>query len=122
LKILLITIGIISLALGVLGVFLPILPTTPFLLLSASLFAHSSDRMYNWLLNHKVFGEYIRSFREDKAIPLKIKIYSISLLWIVMSVTIFTAVSEKLWLQILLAFIAVGVTIHILSFKTRKMK
>ena len=121
-KILLITIGIISLALGVLGVFLPILPTTPFLLLSASLFAHSSDRMYNWLLNHKVFGEYIRSFREDKAIPLKIKIYSISLLWIVMSVTIFTAVSEKLWLQILLAFIAVGVTIHILSFKTRKMK
>ena len=119
-KILLSILGIVSLALGILGIFLPILPTTPFLLLSAALFAKSSDELYNWLLNHKVLGEYIRSFREDKAIPLRIKIYSISLMWTVMLITIFTAAGEKLWLQILLAAIAVGVSIHILSFKTKK--
>ncbi len=119
-KLLFAAIGIISLGLGILGIFLPILPTTPFLLLSAALFARSSDKLYSWLLNHKILGEYIRSFREDKAIPMKIKIYSISMLWIVMCITIFTAVNDKLWLQLLLAAIAVGVTIHILSFKTKK--
>jgi uncharacterized membrane protein YbaN (DUF454 family) len=119
-KILFAILGCISLALGFLGIFLPILPTTPFLLLSAWLFAKSSEKLYNWLLNHRIFGDYIRSFREDKAIPLRIKIYSISLMWTVMLITIFTAASEKLWLQILLAAIAIGVTIHILSFKTKK--
>lgn len=105
---------------GVLGIFLPILPTTPFLLLSAALFARSSNRLYNWLLNHKVLGNYIRSFVEDRAIPLKIKIYSVSLLLIVMLITIFTIASGKLWLQLLLTAVAIGVTIHILSFKTKK--
>jgi len=119
-KILFTILGIVSLALGVLGIFLPILPTTPFLLLSAWLFAKSSEKLYNWLLNHKILGEYIRSFAVDKAIPLRIKIYSVSMLWIVMLITIFTAASQKLWLQILLAAVAVGVTIHILSFKTKK--
>ena len=119
-KIFYIIIGCVSLALGVLGIFLPILPTTPFLLLSAALFARGSGRLYNWLLNHKVLGNYIRSFIEEKAISLKIKIYSISLMWTAILITIFTAVNEKLWLQILLAAIALGVTIHILSFKTKK--
>jgi len=119
-KILFSILGIVSLALGVLGIFLPILPTTPFLLLSAWLFAKSSDKLYNWLLNHKILGEYIRNFREDKAIPLRIKIYSISMLWTAILISMFTAASEKLWLQILLAAIAIGVTIHILSFKTKK--
>lgn len=113
-------IGIVSLVLGILGIFLPVLPTTPFLLLSAAMFAKSSEKLYNWLLNHRILGEYIRSFREDKAIPMKIKIISIATLWIVMCISIFWAVNDKLWLQILLAAIAVGVTIHILSFKTKK--
>ncbi|NDV46156.1 DUF454 domain-containing protein [Paludibacter sp. 221] len=119
-KVLYVVIGIISLILGVLGIFLPILPTTPFLLLSAAVFARSSDKLYNWLLNHRVLGEYIRSFREEKAIPLRIKVFSVSLLWSVMLITIFTVAGEKLWLQILLAAIATGVTIHILSFKTKR--
>ena len=119
-KVLFAVLGCISLALGILGIFLPLLPTTPFLLLSAWLFSKSSEKLYNWLLNHKIFGDYIRSFREDKAISMRIKIGSISLLWTVMLITIFTAVSEKLWLQLLLTAIAIGVTIHILSFKTKK--
>jgi len=119
-KFLFTTIGIISLMLGILGIFLPVLPTTPFLLLSAALFARGSARLHHWLLNHKVLGEYIRSFVEEKAIPLKVKIYSISLLWIVMLATIFTAVNDRLWLQILLVAISIGVTIHISAFKTKK--
>ena len=77
-----VAIGSISLVLGVIGIFLPILPTTPFLLLSAALFFRGSPRLYTWLLEHKYLGPYIRSFREDRAIPLRAKIISVSLLWI----------------------------------------
>ena len=75
-------IGFLSLILGVIGIFLPVLPTTPFLLLSAALFFRSSPRAYDWLLTHKYLGPYIRSFREDRMIPLRAKIVSISLLWL----------------------------------------
>ena len=119
-RIFLLILGLISLGLGILGIFLPILPTTPFLLLSTVLFARSSQRLHDWLINHRILGEYIRSFMVDKSIPLKVKIISISLMWAVMLCTIFFAVNNKLWLQLLLAAIATGVTIHILSFKTRK--
>ena len=121
-KTIFVTLGLICFALGIIGVFLPILPTTPFLLLAAALFAKSSDRLYNWLINHKVFGEYIRSFREDKAIPLKGKIISISTLWIFMLYSIFFIVNEKWYLQLLLGSLSLGVTIYILSFKTKKRK
>jgi uncharacterized membrane protein YbaN (DUF454 family) len=109
--------GFISLALGVLGIFLPLLPTTPFLLLSAALFARSSPRFYNLLLNHKVLGTYIRGFLVEKSIPLRIKILSISFLWTTILGSIFFGV-EKTWLQLLLVAIALVVTFHILSFKT----
>ena len=119
-KLLFIVIASVSLALGVAGIFLPVLPTTPFLLLSASLYARSSDRLYQWLITHRVFGDYIRSFREDKAISLKHKIISLSTLWAVMLYSIFFVVNEKWYLQLLLASIAMGVSIYILSFETRK--
>ena len=119
-KFLFATFGIISLGLGILGIFLPLLPTTPFLLLSAWLFSKSSDRLYHWLLNHRIFGDYIRSFKEDRAISLRIKIVALTTKWAAMLVAIFTVASGKLWLQILLFAIAIGVSIHILSFKTKK--
>ena len=65
-----IILGTVSLALGIIGIFLPLLPTTPFLLLTAALYFRGSPRLYQWLLNHKCLGPYIRSFRENKAIPL----------------------------------------------------
>ena len=107
---------------GITGIFLPILPTTPFLLLAAALFARSSGRLYVWLINHKIFGEYIRNFREDKAISLQAKIISISTLWLFMSYSIFLIVSHRWYLQALLASIALGVTIYILSFNTKVRK
>ena len=119
-KYLLVFAGIISLVLGIFGIFIPLLPTTPFLLLSAALFARSSKKMHNWLLNHKVFGNYIRSFLEEKSIPMRIKIVSISLLWIAILFAIFFVVENKIWLQILLFAIAIGITIHILHYKTTK--
>jgi uncharacterized membrane protein YbaN (DUF454 family) len=120
-KLLFITLGLVSLGLGIVGIFLPLLPTTPFLLLSAYLFARSSQRWYHWLLNHHVFGAFIRSYREDKAIPLKMKIIALTLLWITMSFSIFWVLNGKLWLQLLLASIAVGVSIFLMSLKTKKV-
>lgn len=117
-----IVLGSISFGLGVVGIFLPVLPTTPFLLLTAMLYAHSSKRLYSWLMNHKIFGEYIRSFKEEKAIPLKGKIASIGMLWAFMLYSIFFIVDEKWYLQLLLGGIAVAVTIHILSFGTKQKK
>jgi uncharacterized membrane protein YbaN (DUF454 family) len=112
--------GLVSLGLGVLGIFLPILPTTPFLLLSTVLFARSSQRLHDWLLNHKVLGKYLSDFLREKALPLRIKIYSITVLWTTIALSALFIAKGKLWLQILLAVVAAGVSVHILSYKTKK--
>jgi uncharacterized membrane protein YbaN (DUF454 family) len=112
--------GMLSLGLGIAGIFLPLLPTTPFLLLAVFCFARSSEKLYFWLLNHKRFGTYIKNFLQDKSIPLKIKIYALTLLWTTMLVTIFFVVTEYLWLQIALFLLSIGITLHILSYKTRR--
>lgn len=109
--------GFISLGLGILGIFLPVLPTTPFLLLTAALFAKSSDYWYQKLITHPKLGPYIIQFREKRAIPLKVKISTIALLWITIGCSAIFAVS-KLWLRILLLAIAIAVSLHIASFKT----
>ncbi|MDD2530752.1 MAG: YbaN family protein [Bacteroidales bacterium] len=113
--------GIISLSLAIVGIFLPILPTTPFLLLSSFLFMQSSDKLHKWLTEHRVFGQYIKDFQEYKSIPLKVKITSISFLWITILLSVFFFI-EKLWIKLLLISIAIGVTIHILKYKTKKKK
>lgn len=118
-KALYVTIGTISLALGILGIFLPLLPTTPFLLLTAALYFKSSQRLYSWLLNQKHLGPYIRNYRENKAIPLRAKIVSVSLMWITMGYCVVFVV-PLWWVKVLLLGIAAGVTWHILSFKTLK--
>ena len=114
--------GTLSLILGVVGIFIPLLPTTPFLLLAAALYFKSSPRLYDWLLRNRYLGVYIRNFREYKAIPLRAKIVSTALLWATIGYCVL-AVVDALWLRLLLAAIAVGVTIHIWSYKTlRKNK
>ncbi|MBR7183786.1 MAG: YbaN family protein [Alistipes sp.] len=119
-KIFLIILGTISFSLAVAGIFLPLLPTTPLLLLAAALWLKSSDRLYNWLINHKIFGEYIRNFRTHRAIPLKIKIYAVSMVWITIGYCIFAVVDKYWWAQLLMALLAVAITWHILSYKTLK--
>lgn len=118
-KALYILIGTLSLILGIIGIFVPLLPTTPFLLLTAALYVRSSPRLYDWLIHQKYLGNYIRNFRENKAIPLKAKIVSVSLIWITMLYCVFFIVPYG-WLKILLLLIAAGTSYHILSFKTLK--
>ena len=113
----LITVGIISVGLGLLGVFIPVLPTTPFLLLAAGCFMRSSQRLYDWLIHHKWFGGYIRNYREYRAIPLRAKVVTLVLLWSVIGTTALFAVTLW-WVRVLLGVVAVGVTLHLLHLKT----
>ena len=73
-RLLLIIAGTVSVGLGIIGMFIPLLPTTPFLLLAAACYARSSQRLYHWLLYNKWFGKYIRNYLQRKGIPLKLKI------------------------------------------------
>lgn len=114
-----IILGTISLVVGIVGVFVPLLPTTPFLLLTAAVYFKGSPKLYNWLLGHKYLGSYIRNFREYKAIPLRAKIIMVSLIWITLLYSV-CFIIEPLWLKIILSSIAIGTSYHILSFKTLK--
>ena len=116
-KILFTILGLLSLALGFIGIFVPLLPTTPFLLLAAACFFRSSKTFYYKLINSKHLGQYIRDYRENKRIPLRAKVFSLTLLWASLIYCIFFVADGTLWLQILLAIILIGVTTHIVSFK-----
>ena len=111
--------GLVAVGLGLMGMFLPLLPTTPFLLLAAALFFRSSPRLYAWLLGHRTLGPYIRNFREHKALPLRVKILSVSLTWITLLYCILFIIPQ-LWLKALLLLLAIGISWHILSYKTLK--
>ena len=112
-----ITAGITSLSVGIVGIFVPLLPTTPFLLLSAACFLRSSKSLYNWIINHKIFGKYIRNYLQFHAVVKNFKIISIIFLWltIICSAVFFTNI---LLVRILLFLIAVGVTAHIVKLRT----
>ena len=118
-KVFYIALGSISLALGTLGIFLPLLPTTPFYLLTAWAYMKGSEKLYRKVMSNKFFGTIVRDFRENKVIPLKTKVFSVSLLWVTILSSAFFFVSV-LWVRILLIAIAIGVTIHIISYKTKR--
>jgi uncharacterized membrane protein YbaN (DUF454 family) len=121
LKWILITAGTIFVGLGIIGIFLPILPTTPFLLLAAACYARSSKKFYYWLLNNKLFGAYIKNYQQGKGVPLKVKVLTLSLLWITILFSVFL-ILQIIWFRILLLIIAAGVTLHILTVKTYTKK
>ncbi len=114
---LLIIAGIFFVGLGVIGIFLPLLPTTPFLLLAASCFVRSSDRFYNWLINNRYLGKYIKNYREGKGVPVRTKVLGISLLWLTIGYSVLFVVRSNP-VRIILILVAVGVTAHILSLRT----
>lgn len=116
-KILYTALGSIALTLGIIGIFLPLLPTTPFLLLAAWLYCKSSDRLYGWLMSHPQLGSYIRNYRINKAITRRSKITAVTMLWVTMTICI-VFVADALWLRCMLGVILAGVTWHLLSFRT----
>ena len=116
-KILLIACGTLCVALGAAGMILPVLPTTPFLLLAAACYARSSVRFYRWLLVNRWFGAYIRHYREGTGMPLIQKMFTIALLWASIGATAWLAISAW-WLRLILFGVAAGVTIHLARIKT----
>jgi len=109
--------GSLCVALGVVGMFLPVLPTTPFLLLAAVCYARSSKRLYHWLLTNRWFGAYIRNYREGRGIPRMQKALTLLLLWLTIGSTVIFGVTLW-WVRLMLIGIASGVTIHILRIPT----
>jgi hypothetical protein len=114
----LIIVGTLAVIIGVIGIFLPLLPTTPFLLLAAACYARSSRRFYTWLLTNRWIGVYIRDHRAGRGVPIKVKASTLALLWatILISAGFFV---DSLHIRALLLVIALGVTLHILSIRTR---
>ncbi len=120
--------GSICLALGAVGIILPILPTTPFLLASAACYFKSSPKMHKWLLNNKWFGEYIKNYQEGKGIPRKTKFIALTVLWVTIGTsTIFflnRILPEVLVLpmQLIMIVVAIVVTVHVLRLPTYKKR
>ena len=120
--------GTICVVLGAIGMVLPILPTTPFLLAAAACYYKSSERMHRWLLNNKWFGEYIRNYTEGKGLTKKTKIAALSLLWItIIFSTVFMLdhllpAQLVLPMQIIMIAVAIAVSTHILRLPTFKKK
>lgn len=113
----LVTVGILAVALGTVGIVVPLLPTTPLLLLAAACFVRSSDRLYGWLLGHRLFGSYIRNYRDHRAVTWQTKVFTLILLWSTIGYSVVQIVSSPALRAILLA-IALAVSVHVLSLKT----
>ena len=118
-KHILILFGSIFLGLGFVGIIVPGLPTTPFLLLAAGCYVKSSDRLYSWLLNHKLLGKYIYNFREIRSISLHSKIISLILMWIMISLSVLIFI-KIIPVKIIIALLGVIGTLVILSLPTSK--
>ena len=109
---LLLGLGTLSVALGIVGVFVPVLPTTPFLLLAAFCYARSSDRLLHWLLNNRWFGVYLRNYREGRGMAARDKILTLLALWLAIGVSAIAAV-PSLWGRLGLLLVASAVTLHL---------
>ena len=103
--------GTLSLGLGLLGILVPLLPTTCFLLLAAWCYARSSQRLYDRLLNARLIGPYLRRYRDSRVIPPRVKIAALVMMWITIGYAVLTY--PNLWVRLTLLAIAIGVTIHL---------
>ncbi|MDR2648820.1 MAG: YbaN family protein [Clostridiales bacterium] len=111
-RVLLIIVGLLALSAGAVGIVLPILPTTPFVILAAACFGMSSPKMYAWLANTKYFGEYIRHYREKSDISAQTRRTGIVTLWLMLCVS--SVVFRKPFVWMILSLVGVCVTAHIL--------
>jgi uncharacterized membrane protein YbaN (DUF454 family) len=115
-RVLLNVLGTIFLALAVLGIILPLLPATPFLLLSSACYLRGSRRLYSWLMNHKYLGPYITNIKEKRGMPLKAKLVTISILWASLLLSMYRMESRAV--DLILIVVGIGVSALILKIKT----
>jgi uncharacterized protein len=115
----LIFLGTVCVGLGVLGIFLPLMPTTVFLLMAAYCYSRSSEKFHNWLLNNRYLGRYIKSYQAGTGISVRQKVSTIALLWASIGFSIWM-IDGRLWVSLMLASIALGVTVHLLWIKTAR--
>jgi hypothetical protein len=115
-RLLLLTVGWLSVGLGVLGIFLPVLPTTPFLLLAAACFMRSSQRFYLWLTHHRHLGPWVRDYLNGQGIPRRAKAYAIGLMWL--SILLSAYLVPVPWVRVLLLISASLVSLYILRLPT----
>jgi uncharacterized membrane protein YbaN (DUF454 family) len=121
-------VGLVCVGLGAIGMVLPILPTTPFLLAAAACFCKSSKRMYDWLLSNGWFGEYIRNYKEGRGLTMKTKITALTVMWATIGISTVFLLNRLLPsqlilpLQIVMIAVAIGVSIHILRLPTFKKR
>lgn len=106
------SIGCLSVGAGVLGIFLPLLPTTPFLLLAAACFLRSSPAFYRWLVGHPRLGPFVVNYLDGKGMPRKAKVYTLLLLWFSIGLSMWLV--PLLWVRLLLVVIASCVSLYIL--------
>jgi uncharacterized membrane protein YbaN (DUF454 family) len=114
-----ISFGCICIALGVLGIFLPLLPTVPLLLLAAACFARGSDRCYAWLLEHRHLGPMLKGYMDGKGVPRRAKLSALGLIWLTITASV-VFVIEHPWGKALLLLIALGVTVYLVRLPVRQ--
>ena len=117
-KALLVAAGSICIVLAVLGVFLPLLPTTPFLLLASACYVRSSERLHGWLMGNRLLGGYIRNFKERRGIPVRAKVTTVILLWLPLLYSVYRL--DILWLE--LGLVLMGLVWSILIFRMKTLK
>jgi len=111
--------GTVLVGIGVLGIFLPLLPTTVFFLLAAACYARSSEKFYHWLLHNRWFGRYIKNYRSGNGMTLSSKIFSLTFLWAAILYSVIFG-TENFYIRLILVLIAAGVTLHLVTIKTYK--
>lgn len=116
---LLISVGLLCTTLGIIGIFVPLLPTTPFLLLAAACFARSSERFHSWLVNHNHLGPMIRGYLDGSGIPLRAKRTAITLVWLTLPPSALLLV-PPVWAKLLLIMLAIGITWYLLRLPTQQ--
>lgn len=117
-SLILIAVGSLSLALGVVGIVVPLLPTTPFLLLAAVCYLHSSPRLHRWLLENRLLGVYLRHYYDGSGMPRRAKIVALTLLWLTIGCSVVCFVAN-VYVRVGLVLMAIAVTAHILSIRPR---
>jgi len=105
-------IGVLAVLLGVIGIFLPLLPTTPFILLAAACFARGSDRMHSWLLSHRLFGQLLRNYQAGRGIPARAKVLALAMMWPSLGYAMWRF--DNAWLRLVLLLVGACISVYLL--------